>query len=178
MGGRRERGGMYLDVFYKSLFFFDLENSRFYALLRGGLGWQLRGEGYSWYYMDVSYKSSPRNPYIYTLHLVPQPLYPTPPPHPQSTPLPIPTPPPPLPLSPPTIPNPLPQPAINLIMSLTHPHSQPLPPFHPRRIPFLVHPRCELGRARPAWVEAPKQVQEGAHLGLFGGGCVGGVAGG
>ena len=84
--------------------------------------------------------------------------------------------PPPL-LPPPTIKFLLPQLPINLIMRLTHPLAQPLPPLHSWLVSPPAHPLLEILRADPAGIDLREQGEERAHVGLLlgrGGGRVGG----
>ena len=78
------------------------------------------------------------------------------------------------PSPPPLLPKPtikllLPQLPIHLIMRLTHPRPEILPPTQPRLIPprRLRHPRPEVIRAHPARVQAREEREEAAHLGLL-----------
>lgn len=72
----------------------------------------------------------------------------------------------------------LPQFPIDLIVRLTHPPPQPLPPFGPGLIPRPPHPVPEILRAMPARVQLGEQGQELGHLGLLGFGGRGRVGGG
>lgn len=60
-------------------------------------------------------------------------------------------------------------------MRLTHPPPQPLPPFHPRFIPLLLHPSLEIFGADPAGIYSGEEGKKGAHFALLCGGGLGGV---
>ena len=63
-------------------------------------------------------------------------------------------------------------------MGLAHPPPQPLPPFHPRLVPGLLHPGLEIVGAYPAGIDPREEREEGAHVVLLLGGGARGVGGG